>query len=191
MSEANDWLQLATTWQAQTVDLPSLRRRTRWQTWRLYALIGIELLVVLMIWALAIYWQWFKPLPTLWQVWGWLWAVLAPLLTAFNLRARAGSFRRVDDSVRGLLELKKARAEGSLRTIRFGNAVLPYAIALGWLWNGLAVWLYPPKAISLLSFSGALLVTATLLLWLQLCRRWARRERRIIAEAEQWLQDLA
>lgn len=191
MSDANDWLQLATTWQAQTIDLPSLRRRTRWQTWRLYALISFELLVVLMIWALAVYWQWFKPLPVLWQIWGWLWAVLAPLLTVFNLRARAGSFRRVDDSVRGLLELKKARAEGSLRTIRFGNAVLPYAIVLAWCWNGLAVWLYPPKAVTVMSFSGGLLVTVTLLLWLQLCRRRARRERRIIAEAEQWLQELA
>lgn len=190
MTDSNDWLQLATTWQAQTIDLPALQRSTRWHTLRLYALISFELAVVLMVWALAIYWQWFKPLPTLWQVWGWLWAVLAPLLTWFNLRARAGSFRAGEDSVRGLLELKKARAEGTLRTIRFGNAVLPYAIGLAWLWNLLALWLHPPKAFGLAAFSGGILVTVSLLLWVALCNRWARRERRTIAEVDRWLQDL-
>ena len=190
MTDANDWLQLATTWQAQPVDLPALRRSTRWHTLRLYSVVAFELAVVLMIWALAIYWQWIKPLPTLWQIWGWLWAVLAPLLTGFNLRARAGSWRAPEDSIRGLLELKRARAQGSLRMIRFGNATLPYAIALAWLWNGLSLWLYPPKSWGPAAFSGAVLVTVTLLLWLALCNRRARRDRRTIAEAERLLQDL-
>jgi len=116
--------------------------------------------------------------------------VLAPLLTWFNLRARAGSWRASENSVYGLLELKKARLQASLRMIRFSNAVLPYAIALAWLWNGLSLWLYPPKQLGLAAFSGGLLVTVTLLLWLVLCNRRARRDRRTIAETERVLQEL-
>ena len=190
MTDANEWLQLATTWQAQTIDLPSLRRSTRWHTLRLYGLLAIELLTVVGIWAMAIYWQWIQPLPTLWQVWAWLWAVLAPALTYMNIRARAGSWQVREDSVRGLLELKQARAQASLRMIRFGNRCLPYAIALAWFWNGLALWLYPPKVFSLWSFSGALLVTLLLGAWAWLCTRRARGDRRTIAETEKLLQDL-
>lgn len=191
MSDANEWLQLARTWQAQTVDLPTLQRSTFWHTLRLYGLVALELLVVLLVWAMAVYWQWLKPLPLLWQIWAWLWALLAPVLTWMNLRARTGSWRAREDSVLGLLELKKTRALGTLRVIDFGNRVLPYAVILGWLWNGLSVWLYPPKQIGVASFSGALLVTAILSLWFWLCRRRARKERRIVAETERLLQDLA
>lgn len=190
MTDVNEWLQLASTWQAQTVDLPALQRRTRWHTVRLYGLVAFELLTVLMVWAMAAYWQWVKPLPLLWQLWAWLWAVLAPVLTALNLRARAGSWRAREDSVLGLLELRKARAISSLRMIELGNRIMPYAVALGWLWNALAIWLYPPKQLGIGSFSGALLVTVVLSGWFWLCTRRARKDRRIIAETERLLQDL-
>lgn len=191
MTDGNDWSQLASAWQAQPVDLPKLRRSTRWHTVRLYAFAAVELAVVLAVWALAIYWQWMEPLPTLWQVWGWLWAVLAPALTVFNMRARAGSWRAREDNVRGLLELRRARAQSSLRLLQFGERCIPYAIALAWLWNGLALWLYPPRKLDLWSFSGGLLVTAFMLCWWALCKRRARQDRRTIAETERLLQELS
>jgi len=190
MTETNDWLQLANTWQAQAVDLPALRRRTRWYTARMVALISLEIAIVLMIWTLAIYWRWFQPLPTLWQVWTWLWAVLAPVMTYFNLRARRGTWRAQQDSVHGLLELRIRRANANLKTIRYGTIFSPAGMVLGWIWNGLTVWQYGGDGPWWLLYSGALMVTLIIGGWLLVIGHYARRERRTLAVTESLLQDL-
>ncbi len=191
MNATNDWQQLAQTWQAQAVYLPTLRRSTRWHTLRLYVYAGIEVGIVLMIWALTIYWQWIEPLPLLWQLWAWLWSLLAPIMTALNMRARRGTWRAQEDSVRGLLDLKRRRALAALQLIRFGERFGPAGILLGWLWNGLWAWSRPSAAPWWQLFSGALVVTVIIGSSLWLSRRRARRERRTLAETESLLQDLA
>lgn len=188
--DSNDWLQLAHTWQAQPVNLPALQRSTRWCTLRMYALMAVEIGVVLMIWSLAVYWQWIKPLPTLWQIWAWLWSVLAPVMTWFNIRSRRGTWRAHENDVRALLELRIRRAKANLTVIRYGDYFGPLGIVLGWLWNGLSVWLYPAKASGWQSFLGAIFVTVIVGGWMLICRRYARRERRKLAETESLLQDL-
>jgi len=190
MSERNDWLQLTSTWQAQTVNLPALQRSTRWCTVRMYALVALEMVLLLATWSMAVYWQWIKPIPALWQAWAWLWSVLTPVMIYVNVRNRRGTWRSHENDVRGLLELRIRRTKANLTAILYGNLFGPLGILLGWIWNGLAVWLYPSNAPWWQALFGAILVTVILGSWMLIWHRLARRERRKLAEAESLLQDL-
>jgi hypothetical protein len=111
----DDWQGLVDTWQAQPVDLPRLRRRTRWKTWRMRAVVAGELAATLFLFVLT-WWAWDRPGTTdLHRLWFAIWCVSIPFAQAFTLAARRGIWRTRDDSVSALLRLQHDRARAGER----------------------------------------------------------------------------
>lgn len=115
MSGDDDWSELGATWRAQSVDLPRLRRETRWKTWRMRLAVAMELLSAAVLYGFAL-WAWDRPDTTdLHRYWIAFCGALMPLLLWLSLSARRGLWRAADPSVLGLLRLRIARARSGER----------------------------------------------------------------------------
>ena len=107
------------TWQSQSVDVPKLKRSTRWKTYRMALTTISEILLTLFVWALlGRYWEPSEDKPLL-RGWMLSWSVLTPLLGWWTFRLRRGLWRATDESVMALLRLRLDRAHGGIRMARF------------------------------------------------------------------------
>ena len=178
------------TWQSQSVDVPQLKRSTRWKTYRMAATTASEILLTLLVWALlGRLWESSADKPLL-RGWMLSWSVLTPLLGWWAFMLRRGLWRATDESVLALLRLRLDRARGGIRMGRFtlwvcgitGLVTVPWLVAMhsgsppGTNWRG--VW------------GPALFVTVWLLAYSVGSLVYLRQRRREIVEIEQLLRNL-
>ena len=141
----NDWQSLAQTWQAQEIDLPTLKRKTRWKTVRMLLNGALEFFVVLYVWGMT-WWMWEqvaqKPI---WGSWLVFWSVVTPCLLIWSWRAKRGMWRTMDESVLGLLRLRQKRVAWAVRGARLSIWGLLFSAVLVVVWGGASIWYEPAQ----------------------------------------------
>lgn len=139
----NDWQSLAQTWQAQEIDLPTLKRKTRWKTVRMLLNGALEFFVVFYVWGMT-WWMWERVAQSpIWGSWLVFWSIITPIMLLWSWRAKRGMWRTMDESVLGLLRLKQKRVEWAVRGARLSIWGMLLSAALVMVWGG-ASWLFEP-----------------------------------------------
>jgi hypothetical protein len=181
-----EWRDLMSAWQSQSVDVPKLKRSTRWKTCRMALMTASEILLTLFVWATLLQsWEAFADKPLLR---GWMlgWSVLTPLMGWWAFRLRRGQWRAADESVLALLRLRLDRARGGIRMARFTLWTCAFMAVVTGPW--LVVMHFgshlPPGTPSHKAWGAALFVTVWLLAFIIASLVYLRQRRREVTELE-------
>ena len=191
---SDEWQTLAQTWQSQKIDLPQLKRSTRWKTWRMIANGALEFLMVFYVWGIT-WFLWDKVSDSaVWLSWLLMWCIVAPICFVFSFKAKRGLWRTDDQTVVGLLKLKWRRLDWAVKGARIATIFFLISLLLSVLWGVASMILEPAPAdepwyrlwIAVASTSVWLLGASMVSVWYR--RRQARELKnveRLLAELEQ------
>lgn len=179
-------------WQSQSVDVPKLKRSTRWKTYRMALTTASEILLTLLVWGILV--QSWEPSANNPLLRGWMlaWSVLTPLLAWWTFRLRRGLWRAADESVLALLRLRLDRARGGIRMARFTLCACAVMALVTGPWLVVVQSRLPalPGTPWHRVWGAALLMTVGLLTYIIGSWVYLRRRRREVAEIERLLRKL-
>lgn len=187
MNSNDDWQLLAATWQAQPVDLPTLRKSARWKTLRMWLVSGSEVLAMLGLYAMCLFWQPDKPRAV--SIFLWCWTLLCTVLWWLSMRRRRGTWRAKNDSVHALLELKQARARAGRQLARWSFWMAWFAILVSFAAPALLMDADKPLTWAQ-RYGPASVASVLLLLWAIGAHLYQRQRERELRDLQQLLQDL-
>jgi hypothetical protein len=134
----NDWETLQTEWQAYQPDIQQIKKKVSWVTWRMGAVLLIDVVILLAYIPFLIYFV--ASDESGWIVDGWHYFIGLLLVYGVYLdfKIRLPIFRSQGDSTKAVLELYLKRTEAGIAIGRIGKNfswVLLVAFSLWWLAN--------------------------------------------------------
>ncbi len=134
-NNGDDWQQLQNDWQSYQPDIAKIKRRIAWVTWRMVAVLVLDVLVVVTYVPFLIFWVFEDGASLAEKIWHF---GMLPLLlygVYWDFKLRLPLFKLDSESTRGILEcyLKRVQAGVSLGNVGYKFSLLLLGLFLLWV----------------------------------------------------------
>lgn len=134
-NNGDDWQQLQNDWQSYQPDIAKIKRRIAWVTWRMVAVLVLDVLVVVTYIPFLVFWVFDDGASLAEKIWHF---GMLPLLlygVYWDFKLRLPLFKLDSESTRGILEcyLRRVRAGVSLGNLGYKFSLLLLGLFLLWV----------------------------------------------------------
>jgi hypothetical protein len=134
-NNGDDWQQLQNDWQSYQPDIAKIKRRIAWVSWRMVAVLALDVLVVVTYIPFLIFWVFEDGVSLAEKIWHF---GMLPLLlygVYWDFKLRLPLFKLDSESTRGILEcyLKRVSAGVSLGNLGYKFSLLLLGLFLLWV----------------------------------------------------------
>ena len=134
-NNGDDWQQLQSDWQSYQPDIAKIKRRIAWVTWRMIAILVIDVLVVVPYIPFLIFWVFDDGASLAEKIWHF---GMLPLLlygVYWDFKLRLPLFKLDNESTRGILEcyLNRVKAGMSLGNVGYKFCLVLLVLFLAWV----------------------------------------------------------
>ncbi len=134
-NNGDDWQQLQNDWQSYQPDIAKIKRRIAWVTWRMVAVLVLDVLVVVTYIPFLIFWVFDDGASLAEKIWHFGMLPLSLYGVCWVFKLRLPLFKLDSESTRGILEcyLRRVRAGVSLGNLGYKFSLLLLGLFLLWV----------------------------------------------------------